>query len=96
MNVFFFLLLTIYSHQDRRLSFRLVAGHGGVDVGLDVVTVPPHPLSVPDQDGVRRRLSWKKRHIVKIAVFSHDFAVFGLFLAVRDSGERSPNHNLFP
>lgn len=73
MNVFFFLLLTIYSHQDRRLSFRLVAGHGGVDICLDVVTVPPHPLSVPDQDGVRRRLSWKKRNIVKIAAFSHDF-----------------------
>lgn len=48
--------LTVDGHQDGGLAFGLVAGHGGVDVGLDVVAVPPHPLSVPDQDAVSGRV----------------------------------------
>lgn len=55
------LILTIYRHQYGGLSFRLVAGHGGVDVLADVVAVPPHPLPVPNEDGVGRRHAWKRR-----------------------------------
>lgn len=48
--------LTVDGHQDGGLAFGLMAGHGGVDVGLDVVAVPPQPLSVPDQDTVSGRV----------------------------------------
>lgn len=54
------IIRTIYSYQDSRLPFGLVAGHGGINVRANVVAVPPHPLSVPNQDGERQPLAYKQ------------------------------------
>lgn len=45
-------LLTIYCYQDGSASSALMVCHGLIYIWSDLQAIPPHPLSVANQDDV--------------------------------------------
>lgn len=48
----FYVALTVYSYQDSGASSALMLRHGLIYVRSDLQAIPPHPLSIANQDGV--------------------------------------------